>query len=164
MHRDPEYTGQLAGVAAAFRGLPEADRELLALVAWEGLDNGQVADVLGCSRNAVRIRLHRARARLADAMAQQSARSWPAACPGREWRHSMNDIDLIGALSAISDEDADRLISDGVAADLACRITAMPAGQRAREPASRTRSAIGAAGWSGLRSPSAWPPRCSWPC
>ena len=27
VHRDPEYTGQLAGVAVAFRGLPEADRE-----------------------------------------------------------------------------------------------------------------------------------------
>jgi len=81
VHRDPEYTGQPAGVAAAFRGLPEADRELLALVAWEGLDHGQVADALGCSRNAVRIRLHRARARLADAMAQQSAPPRTALAP-----------------------------------------------------------------------------------
>ena len=54
----------------------------------------------------------------------------------------MNDIDLIRALSAISDEDADRLISDGVRADLACRITAMPAGKRAHEPVSRARSTI----------------------
>jgi len=61
----------LAAVAAAFRGLPEADRELLALVGWEGLDHGQIAAVLGCSRNAVRIRLHRARSRLAAAMADQ---------------------------------------------------------------------------------------------
>ena len=70
-YQAPEYAGELAGIAAAFRGLPETDRELLALVGWEGLDNGQVAAVLGCSRNAVRIRLHRARRRLASAIARQ---------------------------------------------------------------------------------------------
>lgn len=70
VHRDPEYTGQLAVAAAAFRCLPDADRELLALVAWEGLDHGEIAAVLGCSRNAVRIRLHRARARFAASVAQ----------------------------------------------------------------------------------------------
>ena len=56
---------QLAPVAAAFARLRESDRELLALVAWEELDPGEVAAVLGCSRNAARIRLHRARRRLA---------------------------------------------------------------------------------------------------
>jgi DNA-directed RNA polymerase specialized sigma24 family protein len=45
--------------------MPEADRELLALAGWEGLDPGQIAAVLGCSRNAARIRLHRARRRFA---------------------------------------------------------------------------------------------------
>lgn len=74
-YQEPEYAGELAGIAAAFRGLPGADRELLALVSWEGLDNGQAAAVLGCSRNAVRIRLHRARRRLASAIARQPA--WP---------------------------------------------------------------------------------------
>ena len=58
---DQEYTGSLADIAAAFASLAGADRELLSLVAWEGLDNGEIASVLGCSRNAVRIRLHRAR-------------------------------------------------------------------------------------------------------
>lgn len=53
---------------AAFRGLPEADREVLTLASWEGLDAGQIAAVLGCSRNAARIRLHRARRRLAVAL------------------------------------------------------------------------------------------------
>lgn len=62
--------GDLAGVGAAFRGLPESDRELLALVGWEGLDHGEIATVLGCSRNAVRIRLHRARRRFARALAR----------------------------------------------------------------------------------------------
>jgi RNA polymerase sigma-70 factor (ECF subfamily) len=51
----------LAGIGAAFASLPDADRELLALVAWEGLDSAQIGAVLGCSPNAARIRLHRAR-------------------------------------------------------------------------------------------------------
>ncbi len=74
----PEYTGELAGIAAAFRSLSEADRELLALVGWEGLSHGQIAAVLGCSRNAVRIRLHRARRRFADAFARYQSVPEPA--------------------------------------------------------------------------------------
>ncbi len=77
-YQPPRYPGELAEIAAAFRGLPEPDRELLALVAWEGLDHGQVAAVLGCSRNAVRIRLHRARRRFADALARCEATPSPA--------------------------------------------------------------------------------------
>jgi RNA polymerase sigma factor (sigma-70 family) len=69
-YRPPEHTGDLASVAAAFRRLPDADRDLLALIAWEGLDHGQIAVVLGCSRNAVRIRVHRARRRLAGELAR----------------------------------------------------------------------------------------------
>jgi RNA polymerase sigma-70 factor (ECF subfamily) len=76
VHRDPEYTGQLTVAAAAFRCLPNADRELLALVGWEGLDHAEIAAVLGCSRNAVRIRLHRARAKFAEAVAQFDAESF----------------------------------------------------------------------------------------
>src|SRR5215475_12558230 len=63
-YQPAEPSGQLAVLSAAFARLPEADRELLALVAWEGLDPGQIAAVLGCTRNAARIRLHRARRRL----------------------------------------------------------------------------------------------------
>jgi RNA polymerase sigma-70 factor, ECF subfamily len=55
-------------VAEVFRGLSERDRELLALVAWEGLTNAEIAVVLGCSSNAVSIRLHRARKRFARAL------------------------------------------------------------------------------------------------
>lgn len=51
------------------RRLPQHQQELLALNAWEGLDYGEIATVLGCSRNAVRIRLHRARTRLAAELA-----------------------------------------------------------------------------------------------
>jgi RNA polymerase sigma factor (sigma-70 family) len=56
---------ELASVAAAFARLREEDRELLALASWEELDAGEIATVLGCSRNAARLRLHRARRRLA---------------------------------------------------------------------------------------------------
>jgi RNA polymerase sigma factor (sigma-70 family) len=51
--------------ADALSRLRPEDREILALVAWEELHAGEVAQVLGCSRNAARIRLHRARRRFA---------------------------------------------------------------------------------------------------
>jgi RNA polymerase sigma-70 factor, ECF subfamily len=44
--------------------LPEADREVLMLAAWEGLDPSEMGRVLGCTANAAAVRLHRARARL----------------------------------------------------------------------------------------------------
>jgi DNA-directed RNA polymerase specialized sigma24 family protein len=73
--RAPEYPGELAGISAAFRSLPAADQELLALAAWEGLTTGQIAAVLGCSPNAVRIRRHRARRRFTALLASgQTAR------------------------------------------------------------------------------------------
>jgi RNA polymerase sigma-70 factor (ECF subfamily) len=67
-------------VAVAFRSLPEGDRELLALVGWEGLDHAQIATVLGCSRNAVRIRLHRARKRFRRAL-DENAEPGPTLSP-----------------------------------------------------------------------------------
>jgi RNA polymerase sigma-70 factor (ECF subfamily) len=74
-YHPPEFDGEQAQVTGAFRGLPAADRELLALSAWEGLDYGQIAVVLGCSRNAVRLRLFRARKRFAAQLAGTRARS-----------------------------------------------------------------------------------------
>ncbi len=77
-YQPPEFEGEMAEISSAFRRLPEPDRELLALVAWEGLDHGQLAAVLGCSRNAARIRLHRARRKLADELlSSQRRRSSP---------------------------------------------------------------------------------------
>jgi RNA polymerase sigma factor (sigma-70 family) len=61
-------SGELGGLAAAFLSLPDGDREILALHGWEALDAGEIAVVLGCSRNAARIRLHRARRKLQAAM------------------------------------------------------------------------------------------------
>jgi RNA polymerase sigma factor (sigma-70 family) len=52
-------------IAAAFSRLKDDDREVLALVGVEQLDRDQVAEVLGCSRANVRVRLQRARRRYA---------------------------------------------------------------------------------------------------
>ncbi|MEU1385955.1 MULTISPECIES: RNA polymerase sigma factor [unclassified Nonomuraea] len=55
-------------VGEAMDMLSGDDRELLALSVWEELDPGEIASVLGCSRNAARIRLYRARKRFAKAL------------------------------------------------------------------------------------------------
>jgi len=47
----------------ALDGLADSDRELLLLVAWEGLTPAQAAAALGISQVAARSRLHRARKR-----------------------------------------------------------------------------------------------------
>ncbi|MGV9533030.1 RNA polymerase sigma factor [Streptosporangium sandarakinum] len=65
----PAERADLKAVGRVFRALSDDDRELLSLVAWEGLDAGEIARVLGCSRNAARIRIHRARRRLSRALA-----------------------------------------------------------------------------------------------
>ena len=62
-------------VAAAFRALAEADREILRLVAWEGLTADELALVFDCSANAARIRLHRARTRFTEALQSPSLTS-----------------------------------------------------------------------------------------
>lgn len=54
----------LPGVLDAMSRLRENDREVLRLVAWEGLTHAEVGVVLGISPNAAAIRLHRARAHL----------------------------------------------------------------------------------------------------
>jgi RNA polymerase sigma-70 factor (ECF subfamily) len=59
---EPSFELQYA--AEAFQQLSDADRELLSLVAWEGLDTAQLAAALGCSRGTAAVRLHRARRRL----------------------------------------------------------------------------------------------------
>jgi RNA polymerase sigma factor (sigma-70 family) len=48
--------------------LSEDDREALLLVAWDGLSQEQAAAVLGLTRNAFSVRLHRARRRLETAL------------------------------------------------------------------------------------------------
>jgi RNA polymerase sigma-70 factor (ECF subfamily) len=61
---EPEAVGD-AELARAFAQLSERDREVLRLVAWEGLSLRDAATVLDCSAVACRVRYHRAKSRLA---------------------------------------------------------------------------------------------------
>jgi RNA polymerase sigma-70 factor, ECF subfamily len=58
---EPEDDGVLAECLDA---LPDADRELLRLWAWEQLTPAEVGQVLGITANAASIRLHRAKGKL----------------------------------------------------------------------------------------------------
>jgi RNA polymerase sigma-70 factor (ECF subfamily) len=62
-------------LATAFGRLAEPDREVLRLVAWEQLTVSEAAVVLGCSAVACRVRLHRAKRRLAGHLEQLEAAS-----------------------------------------------------------------------------------------
>jgi RNA polymerase sigma-70 factor (ECF subfamily) len=64
---EPEPAGD-AGLAAAFASLSDDDREVLRLVAWEGLAARDAARVLDCSPVAARVRYHRAKTRLRAAL------------------------------------------------------------------------------------------------
>lgn len=66
---EPPEPTESANVRHALAGLPERDREVLLLHAWEGLDRQQIAIVLGCSLSNASVRLHRARRRFAAALA-----------------------------------------------------------------------------------------------
>jgi RNA polymerase sigma-70 factor (ECF subfamily) len=65
-------------LAAALARLAEHDREALLLVAWEGLTTAQAARAMGCAAPAMRVRLHRARRRLAGALDELEASAAPA--------------------------------------------------------------------------------------
>ncbi len=62
---------------AAFAALRERDREVLRLVAWDGLDAAEAAEVLGVTRLAFTVRLHRARRRLERALEPESLPAAP---------------------------------------------------------------------------------------
>ncbi len=64
-------SGVLTDVERALARLSPDDQEILRLAAWEELAREEIAIVLGLSRTAVRVRLHRARRRLAERMAQE---------------------------------------------------------------------------------------------
>jgi RNA polymerase sigma-70 factor, ECF subfamily len=68
---DPDPRASVADVvadreafAAAFASLSPGDREVLALVSWDGLAPREAGAVLGCSAATFSLRLHRARKRL----------------------------------------------------------------------------------------------------
>ena len=61
----------VSDIELAVAGLGEVDREVLRLHAWDELAHDEIALVLGLSRGAVRVRLHRARRRLAAQLSAQ---------------------------------------------------------------------------------------------
>jgi RNA polymerase sigma-70 factor (ECF subfamily) len=69
--RDPaEILAERSEIARAFSQLSDSQREVLRLVAWEGLSAADAAKVLGCSSAAFRVRLHRARSELAKRLGE----------------------------------------------------------------------------------------------
>lgn len=58
-------------VVDAWQSLAESDREVLALVGWEGLDISSAARVMECSVPALTARLYRAKRRLRTALERQ---------------------------------------------------------------------------------------------
>lgn len=60
-------------VAGALAELSERDRELLMLIAWEGLSVTEAAEALGVRPGTVAVRLHRARQRFARALSAHDA-------------------------------------------------------------------------------------------
>jgi RNA polymerase sigma-70 factor (ECF subfamily) len=57
-----------ARLAAALRGLASADREVLLLIAWAGLNQQEAAAALGIPPGTARSRLHRARQEMRKAL------------------------------------------------------------------------------------------------
>jgi len=61
-------------IVKALQFLSESDQEILRLLAWENLSHKEISVVLGCSENAVAIRIRRARVRLMKVL--QSGKSF----------------------------------------------------------------------------------------
>jgi RNA polymerase sigma-70 factor (ECF subfamily) len=64
----PDWEPGGRSLLRALSELSESDREVLLLIAWEGLDPARAAAALECSRTTFAVRLHRARRRLAAAL------------------------------------------------------------------------------------------------
>jgi RNA polymerase sigma-70 factor (ECF subfamily) len=71
-----DIADDIAERAAALRALAlsDDDRELLTLLAWHGLTNGEAAEVLGIRTATLLVRVHRARHRLRAAMTPEPGR------------------------------------------------------------------------------------------
>jgi RNA polymerase sigma-70 factor, ECF subfamily len=68
----PEESSVTASVLELVERLPPKNREIVKLVVWEQLSHAEVAQVLGCSANAVAIRWHRSLGQLRRKLATSS--------------------------------------------------------------------------------------------
>jgi RNA polymerase sigma-70 factor (ECF subfamily) len=78
---DRPSSEEIAKVRAALRRLRESDQEVLRLIEWDELDASTAASVLGCTQQAFRVRLHRARRRFAEQLSrvdQDASRAYTA--------------------------------------------------------------------------------------
>ncbi len=73
-----ERAAAIALLEAALQELPVASREVLLLVGVEGMDQEEVARVVGVNYDALRQRLSRARAQLAETMERLAKRKKPS--------------------------------------------------------------------------------------
>lgn len=64
--------GERHDVRRALTSLPDAQREALVLVDWLDMDHDEAARTLGISAGNLRVRLHRARSALRDALGETS--------------------------------------------------------------------------------------------
>ena len=91
LHEEPapataERAGGSGTLLSALASLREPDREVLLLVAWEGLDPARAAAALDCSRPAFAARLYRARRRLARALERAERGDSPRPTPTEAMR------------------------------------------------------------------------------
>jgi RNA polymerase sigma-70 factor (ECF subfamily) len=77
-------------VSRALGRLTDRDREILMLAGWEGLEPEEIARVLRISRVATRTRLHRARRRFEQALAETELEEDPP------WRAASLEIEEAG--------------------------------------------------------------------
>lgn len=84
-HRDDHHAsldshdlvaGQGAELRAALASLGDDDRDVVIMRCWDGLAVTEIATILGCTPNAVSVRLHKARRKLTDRLGR----------PGRQGR------------------------------------------------------------------------------
>lgn len=66
------------GLIDALSRLTAEQREALLLTVWEGFSEKQAAAVLGCSRGALALRIHRARKQLRRHLAEEADHAAPA--------------------------------------------------------------------------------------
>jgi RNA polymerase sigma factor (sigma-70 family) len=74
---EPDRGHDVDLVRAALASLDHRDRELLVLVAWDGLTPQQAAAALGWKPGATRVRLHRARNRLTASLEAAETKPTP---------------------------------------------------------------------------------------
>src|SRR5262245_46470408 len=79
----PAEPGDVGAVRRGLAALAAAEREIICLTAWDGLTAAEIGDALGCTPGAARVRLHRARQRLAAVLAKHAQGSGHDRCENR---------------------------------------------------------------------------------